>query len=494
MKRLHILPLLFPVLVLFPGLQGKAVTALVPDEPQPIRFSPLPEKDGPATNDDYEVWARPQGSSAEAWTRIPVLRCNVDTRRVQTAAFAEFDMAQPTVLRIVNHREEKNQACDVRPHSRRIQCRRVNDSIVEIELPKPEYLSVEFGGDRLHNLHILANAPLAEYHTADEPQAICWQAPNSQDVFMQDARLIYFGPGVHRPKDLPSEEIKIPSNCTVFLAPGAVVKARLIVDRAENVRSVGRGILDHPLRGIEITYSRNVLVDGITVLNPAHYTVYGGQSEDIVIRNLKSFSARSWSDGIDLMCCRRVRVDNCFLRTSDDCIALYNHRWWYWGGSEDIDVRRCIFWPDVAHPVNIGSHGDDRAPQGEVLQNVRIHDCDILYGRAQGLLAIQCGDQNDIRNVTFDSIRIEGIQRGRLFDLRVLFSQKYNRKPGNSIDDIHFSNITVDTDTPELMPSRVEHYDRQRRVGRYTLSNIQLGLRPFRPERDIVVIDPDSVH
>ncbi|MBP5196355.1 MAG: hypothetical protein J6035_02995 [Bacteroidaceae bacterium] len=34
--------------------------------------------------------------------------------------------------------------------------------------------------------------------------------------------------------------------------------------------------------------------------------------------------------------------------------------WWYWGGSEDIDVSRCILWPDVAHPVNIGFHGDGR--------------------------------------------------------------------------------------------------------------------------------------
>ncbi len=471
------------------GPERKATTFLVPEAVQPVQFSPLPEKDGPAVNPDYEVWVRPLSQSDGAWTQIPVLRCNIDTRRVQTAAFAEFDMAEPVAVRVVNHRPQTDNSCDIRPHSTGIKPTLTNDSTIELTLNQPRYLSVEFGGDRLHNLHLLVNAPLTEHHAPDEPKAICWQAPNSQDVFVQDARLIYFGPGVHKPKDLPGEEIKIPSNCTVYLAPGAVVKARLIVDRAENVRIIGRGILDHPLRGVEITYSKNVLIDGITVLNPAHYTVYGGQSENITIRNLKSFSARSWTDGIDLMCCRHVKVENCFLRTSDDCIALYNHRWWFWGGTEDIDVSRCIFWPDVAHPVNIGSHGDDRAPRGELLENVRIHDCDILYGREQGLLAIQCGDQNDIRNVRFDSIRIEGVQRGRLFDLRVLFSQKYNRKPGNSIDDIHFNHITVDTDMPQLMPSRVEHYDRHRRVGRYTVTNVWMGTRPFDPETDVTFIN-----
>ena len=74
-------------------------------------------------------------------------------------------------------------------------------------------------------------------------------------------------------KDLPNNQIRVPSNTTVYLAPGAVLKAKLLVDNAENVRIIGRGILDHPVRGIEITDSENVLVDGITVVNPEHYGV-----------------------------------------------------------------------------------------------------------------------------------------------------------------------------------------------------------------------------
>jgi hypothetical protein len=123
-----------------------------------------------------------------------------------------------------------------------------------------------------------------------------------------------------------------------------------------------------------------------------------------------------------------------------------------------------------------------------VLQGVRIHDCDILYGREQGLLAINCGDQNVIRDVRFDSIRIEGIQRGRIFDLRVLFSEKYNRAPGDSIDDIHFSHIYVDEDTPDshLMPSRVDDYDDRHRVHRYQIDDVRIGGRRFDPHRDTI--------
>ena len=77
-------------------------------------------------------------------------------------------------------------------------------------------------------------------------------------------------------------------------------------DYTVRVRIPGRGISDHPIRGIEITDSQNVLIDGITVVNPDHYTVFGGGATGITIRNLKSFSCKGWSDGIDLMCCRNV--------------------------------------------------------------------------------------------------------------------------------------------------------------------------------------------
>jgi hypothetical protein len=288
---------------------------------------------------------------------------------------------------------------------------------------------VEFNGDRLHNLHLFAN-------------------PMEKEVYSGEAKgVMFFGPGVHRPKDLPNNQIRVPSNTTVYLAPGAVLKAKLLVDNAENVRIIGRGILDHPIRGIEITDSENVLVDGITVVNPEHYTVFGGGSSEIVIRNLKSFSCRSWSDGIDMMCCRKGLVDNVFLRTSDDCIALYNHRWNWWGGSSDITVQNSVLWADVAHPINVGGHGDPDSSTGEVIENLTFRNVDILEHDEddpmyQGCMTVDCGDRNRVRNVLFEDIRVEHIQEGRLFYVKVRFNPKYDRQPGSSIEGVVFRNIT----------------------------------------------------
>ena len=457
-----------------------------------IRVSEWPEgKEGLKRNPDYEVYVKPLAGSDSEWRQVPNLDCEVDVRKVRHASFAEFEMGGPVAVKVRNCRADAlgadgRMAVKVKPASRGIVARQVDERTVEFALQRPEFLSVEFNGERKQNLHVFANAMLTETYTGDEPGTINWTAPNAQDIFMQDARLIYFGPGVHKPKDLPSGEIKIPSHTTVYLAPGAVARARLIVDRAEDVRIIGRGIIAHPLRGIEITYSKDVLVDGVTVLNPQHYTVYGGQSENITIRNLKSFSARPWSDGIDLMCCRHVKIHNVFLRNSDDCIALYNHRWWYWGGSSDFDISRATLWCDWAHPVNIGTHGDDRSETGETLENVRIHDCDILFHAGDGMLTIGCGDKNTIRDVTYDSIRIEDVPKARLFEMRVDYSEKYNRAPGNRVENVRFRNISVTAPEGNINPSLIIDYDKQRSVGGYTLENVTVNGRPFRPETDVV--------
>lgn len=446
------------------------------------------QRSGVQENASYEVSIR---TADGEWQSVPVLSCDVDMHHRSTAAFAEFDMNEPVEVRVRLTQPEvittDTLPTMIRPSSRGIRFEQPDKQTVIFMLRHPDYLSIEFGGDRHHNLHLFANEIMAKEFNGDGDNVINWTGLNAQDVFVKNAPLIYFGPGIHRPKDLPSEEIKIPSNTTVYMAPGAVIKARLIVDHAENVQIIGHGIIDHPLRGVEITFSKNVLIDGLTILNPRHYSIFGGQSEDITIRNVKSFSSNGWTDGFDLMCCRRVKIDNVFLRNSDDCLALYNHRWWYWGGSSDIDVRRATLWCDFAHPVNIGSHGDDRSETGESLSHVRIHDCDIIRHHGDGMLAINCGDKNSISDIKFDSIRMEGIERGRLFDIGVLFSEKYNRAPGNDVDSIEFSNIYVDgACAGNILPARIRDYDKEHRVRRYAIKNVKIGKRKFSEKKDII--------
>lgn len=37
-----------------------------------------------------------------------------------------------------------------------------------------------------------------------------------------------------------------------------------------------------------------------------------------------------------------------------------------------------MLWADVAHPINVGGHGDPDSLTGEVIENLTFHNIDIL--------------------------------------------------------------------------------------------------------------------
>lgn len=428
-------------------------------------------------NTTYQVFVRSLDQDEE-WQELQVLEVGVDMDTRQTAAMAQFDTDEPVCVRIVNRRQFSNVL--IRPTVHQITAKRVGEDQVEFILDQPRKLSVEFDGDRFHNLHIFANMVEKEvYDGKPDKDVIVWNN-SAQDIFRKNCKLIYFGPGIHQPKDLPNNEISIPSNCTVYLAPGALLKAKLKLDRVKNVRIVGRGYLFQPLRGIEITGSRHILVDGLTVLNPQHYTVMGGDSKDVVIRNVKSFSDRGWSDGIDLMCCKDWLIDDVFLRTSDDCLAFYNHRWWNWGDSRNLTVQNSVLWADVAHAIHVGLHGDDLSDKGEMISKVKFKNIDILNvdeddDLYRGIMAVCSGDKNRVKDILFEDIRVEDCEEARLVDIRVIYNQKYNRFPGGRIENIVFKNISYRGDAGSLSPSRIMGYDLQSDVKGVFIKNMTVN-------------------
>lgn len=410
---------------------------------------------GMPPSDDYTVKVRIPGGD---WKDLFEYKVSVDMDNVQSASMVQFDMGSPVEV-MVKKNNGLIQDVKIRPLASDIQ-HTVNRNVILFRLEKPQYLSVEFNGDRLHNLHLFANPLETETYTGSSN------------------KVMYFGPGVHRPQDLPNTQIQIPSNTTVYLAPGAVVKAKFLIDKAENVRIIGRGILDHPLRGVEITHSKNILIDGITVVNPDHYTIFGGEANGLTIKNLKSFSCKGWSDGIDLMCCNDVLIDNVFMRNSDDCIAIYAHRWSYYGGSQNITLQNSVLWADIAHPVNIGGHGNPEDEVGEMVENIIVRNIDILEQDEddplyQGCMAIDCGDKNLVRKVLFEDVRVESIQEGRLFHVNVRFNPKYDRQPGRGIEDVTFRNITYNGVGEN--PSLIKGLDEERNVKNVTFENVVIN-------------------
>ncbi|MDN3670443.1 glycosyl hydrolase family 28 protein [Echinicola jeungdonensis] len=405
-------------------------------------------------NDDFTVQVRNPGGQ---WIDIYEYKVKVDMDNNADASMVYFDFSGRVEVKIRKNNGNVGTVA-IRPLSYGI-IPEVNGNIIQFTLDKPRNISLEVNGDKLHNLHLFAQ-------TVEESRP----DPN-------DPNVVYFGPGVHEAPDKPGKVFQIKSGQTVYIHGAAAIKGKLLCDKVKDVRIIGRGMILHPERGVEIRHSENIEIDGIHVVNPKHYTVYGGQSNEIKIKNITSFSCGPWTDGIDLMSCSDVEIDGVFLRTSDDCIAIYAHRWDFYGNAKNYKITNSTLWADVAHPTNIGAHGNTEH-EGDTIENITFSNIDILEHDEDdpccvGTMAIIAADNNLVRNVTYENIRIEDIQEGRLFDLRVHNDPKYNTKSGRSIENIYFKNITYNGSG--LRPSQIKGYNEERNVNGVTIENVRIN-------------------
>lgn len=407
---------------------------------------------GISLNNDFIVKVRPEGKSK--WVLVPTYLVKVDEVRetkhhVEHASMATFDFSEKVEIE-VTYNKGKIDSARVRPLSYDIPFT-IEGNTLQFSLEKPTNLSVEVNGDIFHNLHLFAN-PL--------------------DTFKVDKKnpdLIYFGPGIHR---IEGDEFRIPSGKTVYVAGGAVMMGRMLIENAHDVKLLGRGIIDPSVKmGIRIANSRNVQVEGLVATQCAT-----GGSDSVTIRNVKVISYFGWGDGMNVFSSKNVLFDGVFCRNSDDCTTVYGTRLGFEGPSSNITMQNSTLWADVAHPIFIGIHGNAEKP--EILENLNYVNIDILDHKEkqlnyQGCMAINAGDENLIRNVRFENIRIENFRQGQLVNLRIFFNEKYCKAPGRGIENVLFKNISYTGNRAEI--SVIEGYDAQRKVRNIRFENLRIN-------------------
>lgn len=446
-----------------------------------------PAPAGVAENTDFTVRVRTPGGE---WQEVAEYLVKVDVVRdiqhvVQESSYASFDFSGAVEVAVTSNRGPIHSA-RIRPLSYGIR-HEVAGNTVRFSLDQPRNLSVEVNGDIFRNLHLSANA------VEESPPS-----PADPDV-------IYFGPGLHildypvpPPATPPSATVtspgspidparresfrqaqrrtlRVPSGKTVYLAPGAVVRGRILFDQVENARLLGRGMVEQGPRGggVRIANSRRIVVEGI--FTPQCFT---GGSQEVAIRNVKCISYLPNGDGMNVISSRDVLIDGVFNRNSDDCVTVYGTRLGFAGGASRITVQNSVLWADVAHPILVGTHGS--TPRPEVLEDLTFRNLDILdHCEAQidyqGCLSLNAGDSNLVRNVRFEDIRIEDFRRGQLVNLRVFFNRKYSTSPGRGIENVLFRNITYNGTQAEQ--SILAGYDDQRGVRDIVFENLVINGR-----------------
>jgi hypothetical protein len=433
-----------------------------------------------AHNDDFTVRVRTPGGE---WRDLYEYRLQVDTDTKQNASMVYFDFEGTVELEVMKNNGKFEQV-SVAPLSSKVKPER-NGAILRMTLRAPERFSLQFDDDRLHNLHIIAGRP---------PSPL----PSGDDV-------VYFGPGLHTPPP-GLDYFPVKSGQRVYLEGGAVLKGAFELNGVTDVQISGRGLLWDPGRGIDLDKTSHVEVSDLILVNSdrkdAARVMNIRNSQDVSVHDLTGFTSGKWSDGINISTSQHVKVQDSYLRVSDDAVVVYavadcpicrqkaaetgvpdrNPP----GDTTDIEIRNMRLWVDVAHALYIGHFGDNGDPR--TIRNVSFDNIDVANLDEddpdwEGVMAIYSGDSTLIRDVTFSNIRVDRIEEGKLINIVAGNNPRYNKAPGRGIDGVTLRNITF---TGDGLPSQsiIRGLSPQTEVKNVAIENLRIGARPIKAPKD----------
>lgn len=347
-------------------------------------------------------------------------------------------------------------AVKVRPLSRGVRAE-VQGQVIRFELDRPAKLSVELDDQIRRPLFLFADA--------------VEEAKVEGDVIRYAAGKVHEAGAIH-----------LKDNQTLHIEAGAVVRGAVYAENARNIRITGRGILDgrgfrkHEHRMIQPIRSQNITIEGITIVGSPSWTVCPYGCDDVVIRNVKIVNWRDNDDGIDICGCQRVRIEDCFVRTKDDCIAIkavhYHHSDAGMRDVKDIVISDSVFWnAQWGNALEIGFE-----TRCDSISDVTFRNCDVIRCEREGyysggVFTIHNGDRAVVSNIRYEDIRVEDA-REKLIDFKVLHShyskdEQRGQIRGVVVKDVH----VVDG---ELPPSIIQSFDRDHRVEDVTIENLRV--------------------
>lgn len=330
--------------------------------------------------------------------------------QTKRGAFLSFGMTGPVEVNVKLAKAPKSVV--VRPLSAGIKAE-IEGDMLRFQLPRPMNLSVEVDGGLDDPLFVFANPKLAPPDKND-PKVRHYEAGK-----IHDAGEILLGDGE-----------------TLYLEGGAVVRGEVRARNARNVAVRGAGILDAGTRKRKINMlvlreCRDAVIENLILLDPLGWTMHLSASENIRVSNTRVIGWRANSDGLDIEHSSRVRVEGCFWRTNDDCIAIkaiyppgvkdvpfeeminpetlggHDVPRVEGGVMEDIDIRNCVLWNDA------GGQGFEIGFELRVdtIRGIAFRDSDIIHVIGGGAFTIHNGDRARIENLLIENIRVENTDR-----------------------------------------------------------------------------------
>ena len=383
--------------------------------------------------------------------------------QTESAGFITFCADEAVTLRV--RRQDDFDRAVLRPLSKGVTPLEQDGELV-FTLHEPGKYVLECDGWH-HALHIFFD-PIKEY-------------PDAQNA------TYVFGPGLHFPG-----VICLKDNDSVYLDKEAVVFGSLYSKGAQHLRIFGGGVLNncceqriteqcyenHTKGCLRLYDCTDVVIEDIVLTDSSTWALSLFGCKGVTVDNVKIVGQwRYNTDGIDLVNCSDIRIQNCFVRSFDDVISIkgiYDSP----RAIQNITVSDCVLWCGWGHTCELGVE-----TSAIEYTDIRFEHCDVIHTQGPAL-AIKNGNHARIHDIVFEDMRVEFqadslpavMQKsdaqvydaqGRTaapqliavdndpFAIRIKSDQGVRRRFSDhlgTVENIVFRNISVHTDSPALHP------------------------------------------
>ena len=360
-------------------------------------------------------------------------------------SFAKFedDFTSPVQVRVTKQ-DGKFSKAEIRPKSYFIDYVKESDNVISFTLTKAQKVSVEFDGDRWNNLFLYADS--LETTIPDKT----------------DPNVFWYGPGVHN-----VGKITLTSNQTLYLHPDALVYGYIYITDATNIKILGQGILDSSNENMDYAYPRNsqlfianssdILIQNVILRNTPTWNLVLLGCNNVHIDGIKEIGSNANSDGLDIVSCSNVLIENTMQRNKDDNISIkgfnpavdnkldgmptYIFNTTNVTDCYNITMRNCVLWADEAHNMLVGPD-----LKGRKAYNINFENIDVLENTQNddvypGVMAAMIADQGEYSDIHWNNIRIEDIKAGQILSLT--YQNAYAMLGyGKSLKNVSLNNIS----------------------------------------------------
>lgn len=218
--------------------------------------------------------------------------------------------------------------------------------------------------------------------------------------------------------------------------------------------------------------SKNITISDITMIDPACWTQVYIESDSVTIRNIKVHTGNLTPnrDGIDIVDCHNVLIEDCDIKSEDDGICFKSGSEY---GCTNVVVRNCIIDKLNVNAGNCFKLGTDGLGS---FMNFDVSGLTLKNAHQNSALVIESMDGAVIDNINISDCEISNSGQAIFILLADRKRTVPNRKPRiGSISNIYFKNITGKGFTkqyPSIITGVKGHH-----IQNVTFENLNLELR-----------------